>query len=244
MAHSYIQAHADEMTAFLAFTQEFPETTLLVDTYDTLQGVRNAITVADELRAHGSQLQGIRLDSGDLDALSRAARRLLDEAGHADVQILASGGLDEFIISGLVEGGAPIDAYGVGTDLVVSTDRPAVDIAYKLVAYDGRPVAKFSSGKETFPGAKQVFRTGSPEADTLALRTEDLPGERLLRRVWRSGDVAQALDVTAARTRASAGVGRLPAAWTRPSYASPTPVPGVSDALAELSREVRSYPDG
>lgn len=238
MAHAFVQAFPTELDAFQAYAQDHPDgTILLVDTYDTVAGVRNAIVVADELRAQGSSLRGIRLDSGDLDELSRSARQMLDEAGHADVQILASGGLDEFRISRLVDDGAPIDAYGVGTDLVASTDRPALDIAYKLVAYDERPVAKFSPGKQTYPGAKQVFRKESPADDVLGLRSESLPGTPLLA-------PARSLDIEAARARAAEGVASLPEEWTRPAYASPTPVPGVSDALAELTRKVRSYPDG
>ncbi|MGH2760519.1 MAG: nicotinate phosphoribosyltransferase, partial [Actinomycetota bacterium] len=243
MAHSFVQAFPTEVEAFRAYAKDHPDgTTLLVDTYDTVEGVRNAIVVAGELRSRGARLRGIRLDSGDLDELSRIARRMLDDAGYPDVQILASGGLDEFTIAALVDGGAPIDAYGVGTDLVVSTDRPAVDIAYKLVEYDGRPVAKLSPGKETYPGAKQVFRSGSPSHDVLALRSETLPGTPLLSPVWRHGDAPGDFDLAAARERASAGVAELPEDWTRPSYGSPTPVPGVSDALSELSRKVRSYP--
>ncbi len=239
MAHSFVQAFATELDAFRAYAEDHPDgTILLVDTYDTVDGVRNAVVVADELSQRGSQLRGIRLDSGDLGELSRIARRMLDDAGHTAVQIFASGGLDEFRIAELADGGAPIDAYGVGTDLVVSTDRPAVDIVYKLVEYDGRPVAKFSPGKETFPGAKQVFRSGSPENDVLGLRTESLPGTPLLSQVWHGG-----LDVAEARDRASADVAELPSAWTRPSYRSPTPIPGVSDGLEQLSEKV-SYPDG
>jgi nicotinate phosphoribosyltransferase len=245
MAHSFVQAFPSELDAFRAYAEDHPDgTILLVDTYDTVEGVRKAMAVAGELRARGARLRGIRLDSGDLGELSRIARRLLDESGHTDVQIFASGGLDEFAIAALVRSGAPIDAYGVGTDLVVSTDRPAVDIAYKLVSYDGRPVAKFSPGKQTYPGAKQVFRSGGPENDVLALRTETLSGSQLLSPAWRGGSALRAFDMADARQRAAAGVGELPEAWTRPSYRSPTPVPGVSDALAALAREVGSYPEG
>jgi nicotinate phosphoribosyltransferase len=245
MAHSFVQAFPNELEAFRAYAEDHPDgTILLVDTYDTVEGVRNAIAVADELRRRGAGLRAIRLDSGDLGELSRSARQMLDDGGHTDTQIFASGGLDEFTIAALVMDGAPIDAYGVGTDLVVSTDRPAVDIAYKLVEYDGRPVAKFSPGKETYPGAKQVFRAGSPEGDVLGLRSEALPGSPLLSPVWAGGHPVEAFDVNEARERASAGVGELPPGWTLPSYRSPTPVPGVSDALADLSRKVRSYPDG
>ena len=209
MAHSFVQAWPSELDAFRAFAEDHPDNVvLLVDTYDTLEGVRNAIVVAGELRARGARLAGVRIDSGDLAALSREARRMLDEAGHPDVRILASGGLDENEIAELVGQRAPIDSFGVGTDLVVSRDRPAADIAYKLVAYDGRPVAKRSPGKETLPGAKQVFR--SPDGDVLGLRDEHLEGEPLLSPAWRDGEALRTFDMEAARRRASGGLEALP----------------------------------
>jgi nicotinate phosphoribosyltransferase len=245
MAHAFVQAFTSELEAFRAYAEDHPDgTILLVDTYDTVAGVHNAIVVADEMRSAGRQLRGIRIDSGDLHELSRAARKMLDDAGHPDVQIMASGGLNEMSIAALVERGAPIDAFGVGTDLVVSMDRPAVDIAYKLVVYDGRPVAKFSVDKATYPGAKQVFRRTDPSADVLGLRSESLPGEPLLAAVWRDGDVLAPFDQDAAKQRVADAVNALPAAWKVPAYASPTPVPGVSDALRELAGSLGSYPDG
>ena len=245
MAHAFVQAFPTELEAFRAYAEDHPDgTILLVDTYDTVAGVHNAIVVADEMRSAGRHLRGIRIDSGDLDELSRAARKMLDDAGHTDVQIMASGGLSEVSIAVLVERGAPIDAFGVGTDLVVSMDRPAADIAYKLVVYDGRPVAKFSVDKATYPGAKQVFRRTDPSADVLGLRSESLPGEPLLAVVWRDGNVLTAFDLDAAKQRAADAVSALPTAWKVPAYASPTPVPGVSDALRALAGSLRSYPDG
>src|SRR5439155_10834675 len=189
MAHSFVQAFEREIDAFRAFSEDQADNTiLLVDTYDTIEGVRNAIAVARE-----RPVRGIRLDSGDIASLARTARTMLDDAGLRDVRIFASGGLDETRI--LSFGDAPIDAFGVGTDLVVSADRPAADIAFKLVAYDGRPVAKFSTGKASLPGAKQVFRSGDPESDVLALRDERLDGEPLLRPVWRDGEPRTVFDM-------------------------------------------------
>ncbi|MFF4772611.1 nicotinate phosphoribosyltransferase [Microtetraspora fusca] len=173
MAHSYVQAFPDEEAAFAAFAADFPDrTTFLVDTYDTVAGVRTAAEVARRLELAGSAV-GVRLDSGDLADLAVRARRLLDAAGLRQAVIVASGGLDEYAIADLVRAGAPIDAYGVGTRVGVSADAPSLDTAYKLVAYGDRPVMKLSPGKMTLPGAKQVFR--GPRSDVIALREEAPP---------------------------------------------------------------------
>ncbi|HEU4356149.1 MAG TPA: nicotinate phosphoribosyltransferase [Actinomycetota bacterium] len=172
MAHSYVESFPTEREAFEAFAGDLPtRTTFLVDTYDTLNGVRTAIEVIRDLGL--TERLGIRLDSGDLDALARGSRALLDEAGLQHVRIFASGGLDEMDVDRLVRKGAPIDAFGVGTRVGVSADAPFVDSVYKLVEYDGRPVLKLSAGKSTAPGRKQVFR--GPDADVIALRDEPVP---------------------------------------------------------------------
>jgi nicotinate phosphoribosyltransferase len=187
MAHSFITAFDEETDAFRAFAEDHPsKTTFLVDTYDTLEGVRHAIEVIKELDLPGPI--GVRLDSGNLDQLSREARRLLDHAGLSNAQIFASGGLDEFEVDELLRWGAPVDAFGVGTQLGVSADAPYVDTVYKLVEFDGRPVLKLSSAKATAPGRKQVWR--GPKEDVLALRDEAAPGpnhEPLLEPVMRAG---------------------------------------------------------
>jgi nicotinate phosphoribosyltransferase len=187
MAHSFITAFDEETDAFRAFAEDHPsKTTFLVDTYDTLEGVRHAIEVIKELDLTGPI--GVRLDSGNLDQLSREARRLLDHAGLANAKIFASGGLDEFEVDELLRWGAPVDAFGVGTQLGVSADAPYVDTVYKLVEFDGRPVLKLSSAKATAPGRKQVWR--GPKEDVLALRDETAPGpnhEPLLEPVMRAG---------------------------------------------------------
>jgi nicotinate phosphoribosyltransferase len=187
MAHSFITAFDDERDAFRAFAEDHPHrTTFLVDTYDTLAGVRHAIEVIRELDPPNEI--GIRLDSGDLDRLSREARRMLDHAGLGRARIFASGGLDEHEVAELVRAGAPVDAFGVGTQLGVSADAPYVDVVYKLVEFDGRPVLKLSSAKATVPGRKQVWR--GPSEDVLGLRDEAAPGpnhEPLLEPVMRAG---------------------------------------------------------
>ncbi|HTY54258.1 MAG TPA: nicotinate phosphoribosyltransferase [Candidatus Binataceae bacterium] len=177
MAHSYIMAHDHERDAFAHFATTFPRlSTLLVDTYDTIAGVRNAVAVALELKDKGFQLVGIRLDSGDLLDLSRRARRILDEAGLREVAIFASGNLNENKIDTLLKAGAPVDAFGVGTELAVSADACALDIAYKMVEYKGIPRLKTSQGKLSLPGRKQVFRAsnsaGAMSSDIIGLCEE------------------------------------------------------------------------
>jgi len=189
MAHSYVQAHDDELAAFDAFTRRFPETTLLVDTYDTLQGVKRVIELA---RRWGESfgVQAIRLDSGNLRELIPRARTLLDDAGLNPVKIMASGGLDEYQMHELIEAGVPVDGFGIGTELVVPGDAPHVDLSYKLVEYESSPRMKLSAAKTSLPGRKQVFRqtdNGRCVGDTLALHDEYQMGEPLLTRMMSAG---------------------------------------------------------
>ncbi len=182
MGHSYVQAHDSELAAFRAFTREFPDTVLLVDTYDTLRGIDNVIRLAQE-RGDAFRVRAVRLDSGDLADLARRARRRLDEAGLQHVQIYVSGGLDEYRIEALLDDAVPIDGFGVGTAMAVSADAPDLDIAYKLVAYDGAGRMKLSTGKQSLPGAKQIFRCwrdGGATGDVLGRRDERLEGTPLL----------------------------------------------------------------
>jgi nicotinate phosphoribosyltransferase len=177
MAHSYIMAHERERDAFEHFVELFPRlSTLLVDTYDTVRGVENAATVARNMRDRGFRLQAVRLDSGDLAELSVKARRILDQNGLQDVSIFASGNLDEYRIRDLVRAGAPIDAFGIGTAMVVSADAPSLDLAYKLTEYRGTPRLKTSTNKITLPGRKQWFRAvnanGNFYADLIGLADE------------------------------------------------------------------------
>jgi nicotinate phosphoribosyltransferase len=214
MAHSYVEAHDSEREAFSAFASLYPGTTLLVDTYDTLEGVRRVIELTEEL-GDEFRVGAVRLDSGDLGALAVETRRLLDDAGLRDVRIFASGGLDEFSVAGLVAKGAPIDAFGVGTGMGVSDDAPALDMAYKLTEYAGRGRMKLSPRKVTLPGRKQIFRQ---EADGQALRDvigeaeEALPGRPLLRRVMHNGEIEAAgrTDLDGARALAERELALLP----------------------------------
>ena len=193
MAHSFISSFPSELEAFRAYADAFPDrAVLLLDTYDTIQGAWHAAQVAKELEDSGHRLVGVRLDSGDFDSLSRQVRRILDDAGLDYVNIIASGGLDEYQIDKLMRAGAPIDHFGVGTRVGVSDDAPWSDMAYKQVSYDQRPVMKLSTDKTSLPGGKQVFRLRTPQGhfdrDILACDSENLPGgEPLLQPVMREG---------------------------------------------------------
>jgi nicotinate phosphoribosyltransferase len=244
MAHSYIEAFATELEAFQAFATDFPgRTTFLVDTYDTLEGVAHAIEVIEALGLLTGV--GVRLDSGDLASLATATRRVLDDAGHPEVTIFVSGGLDEHGIAALLEQGAPVDAVGVGTRLGVSADAPYLDSAYKLVSYEGRPVAKLSPGKETYPGAKQVFRADGL-VDHLGLADEAAPSgnDPVLqvamtdgRRVRPKADPVAAL--AAARARFEVDLAALPAPARRLHDSQP-PSPTLTARLRRLTDDVRA----
>ena len=196
MAHSFVSSFEREMDAFRAFIASFPNNSiLLIDTYDTLAGARKAVEIAKEMAANGQQLQGVRIDSGDLKKLAIEVRRIFDEAGLKSVKIIGSGGLDEFDLADFTVADVPYDSYGVGTKMGVSADAPWFDIAYKLVEYHERPVLKLSTGKVSWPGKKQVFRMrderGQLQKDVIALREENIPGaDPLLQKVMASGEVA------------------------------------------------------
>jgi nicotinate phosphoribosyltransferase len=244
MAHSYIQAHEDEEEAFRAFASLYPGTTLLVDTYDTLEGVRTVARLASEL-GEAFTVDAIRLDSGDLAALSRESRRILDGAGLEEVSIFASGGLDEDLIADLVAADAPIDGFGVGTSMGVSRDAPALDIAYKLVAYGGEGRIKLSPGKELLPGPKQVYREeegGVAIRDHLTRADEDAPGRPLLVPVMEEGHRLAAGRVTMkeASEVARREIARLPGRVRALRPAEPTyPVLTSARLEADQARAAR-----
>jgi nicotinate phosphoribosyltransferase len=245
MAHSYIQAHDDELSAFRAFARRYPGTVLLVDTYDTLEGIRHVIQLAKESGA-AFDVRAVRLDSGDLRALSVDARRMLDEAGLQSVRIVASGGLDEDSIAALVADGAPLDGFGVGTDMGVSADAPGLDIAYKLVEYAGRGRIKLSTDKLLLPGRKQVFRVerdGVTEHDLLARHDERSAGRPLLNLAMSGGARVPAgcMSLDDARQHARDEIRRLPASIRSIVPAHPPYRVDVSEELEEdLGRARRS----
>jgi nicotinate phosphoribosyltransferase len=178
MAHSFVMSFDDEIDAFRAFARRFPDgAVLLIDTYDTEGGARRAVKVATELAGEGVRIGGVRLDSGDLARLSKSVRQILDEGGLSHVSIFASGDLDEYRITEILAAGAPIDAFGVGTQLATSADAPSLGAVYKLVADESGPKIKLSEEKVTLPGVKQVWRVGDDTGsryDVIALDGEDL----------------------------------------------------------------------
>jgi nicotinate phosphoribosyltransferase len=215
MAHSYVLSFESEEKAFECFMRDNPDNAvLLVDTYDTIAGVRRAI---DASRRTGTPLAGIRIDSGDLPGLAREARALLDEAGFERTRIVASGDLEEHRIAQMCGDGVPVDVWGVGTELGTSRDSPVVDGVYKIVAdLSGeawRGVAKRSAAKETLPGAKQVFRRyrdGAMYEDVVATAEEELEGEPLLVPAMRDGEIVLAETLEQMRERTGRSLRSLP----------------------------------
>ncbi len=244
MAHSYVEAHDSELDALRAFAQQYPETVLLVDTYDTLDGVRKVIDLVTDPELD-IEVGGIRLDSGNLAALAQQSRRLLDEAGLHDVLILASGGLDEYAIAELLDRGAPLDGFGVGTKMGTSADHPALDSAYKLSGYAGEPRMKLSKAKSNLPGRKQVVRqyeNGMAVRDVIATDAEQVSGAPLLERVMANGQRTEAgasRPLTALREHATARLAELPARLRALSPDVPPHEVVLSDGLEARRRSTR-----
>ncbi len=239
MAHSFIQVHSDEMEAFRAFARLYPGTTLLVDTYDTLAGVDKVIAL---VRDEGLQVGAIRIDSGDLAQLARAARKRLDQAGYREIRIIVSSGLDEWSVRDLIAAGAPIDGFGVGTRLGVSEDAPSLDFAYKLTAYDGEPRLKSSPGKKVLPGRKQVWRcydqAGCMVEDIIGCHREQHTGEPLLITAVSQGQpVSPAPDPEQSRQRLQLSLERMPKPLLALELADQPYTVRISDALEALYRQ-------
>jgi nicotinate phosphoribosyltransferase len=234
MAHSYVMAFDEELSAFRAYAEEFPEgALLLVDTYEVENGLRLAAEVGREMAARGQTLRGVRLDSGDVAAGARTARRILDEAGLQDTRVFVSGDLDEWRVADIVASGAPVDAFGVGTELGVVSDAPALGGVYKLVEYAGRGRAKRSPEKGTLPGRKQVWR-GDGYTDRIAPEGEQVPNARpVLERVMEGGRVVSAPSLGSVRERCAASVASLPTALRDLSPCPPDsgPRPALSASL-------------
>jgi len=239
MAHSYIEVHDSEILAFEHFARTRPQgIVLLIDTYDTEQGARNAVAVAKRLAPDGIVIRGVRLDSGDLAELARRVRTILDAAGLTETIIFASGGLDEDQLLAFAKDRVPIDGFGIGTSLTTASDAPALDCAYKLQEYDGVPRRKLSSGKANWPGRKQVWRQfsgdGKMAGDQVAPADEHHDGVPLLVPVMRSGRRLAALpSLSDIRRHAASALLHLPgslAALEMTSY----PV-GIADSLRRLA---------
>lgn len=248
MAHSYIQAHDSEIAAFERFARGHRgAVVLLIDTYDAEAAAARVVELAERLAAEGRKIASVRIDSGDLDALSRSVRKILDRAPGPRIGIFVSGGLDEHDVARLVDSGAPVDGFGIGTSLDVSNDAPSLDCAYKLQEYDGRPRGKRSPGKETLPGRKQVFRRyaadGRLERDVVALVDEPRDGEPLLVPVLRGGEpvATPPTGVEAARRRCRESLDRLPPALASLERAPAFPVE-IDASIERLAAQIGATP--
>jgi nicotinate phosphoribosyltransferase len=245
MAHSFVEAFDTESAAFECFARARPDNlTLLIDTYDTEKAARKVLALAPRLAARGIKIRAVRLDSGDLIALSRSVRRILDDGGLAEVSIFASGGLDEDKMADIVRADAPIDGFGIGTSLTTSSDVPALDCAYKLQEYAGLARRKHSTGKATWPGRKQVWRrydqAGRMTGDVLSLESDTQAGEPLIELVMKNGRrVGPRPPLAEIRARAAHDLERLPEPLGE-LEPDTTYYVKVADALVRLADEVDS----
>ena len=249
MAHSFIMSYKKEIDAFRAFAKTFPDnSTLLIDTYDDIAGAEKAAIIAKELEEKGFKLSGVRLDSGDLAEISKKIRKLLDQKGLQYVRIFASGDLDEFKVEELLKKGAKIDAFGVGTKMGTSADKPYVDVIYKLcetMSENGSfaPIMKLSEGKVTLPGRKQVYRfkdeNGNFEKDMIALADEKVDGEPLLVKVMEKGELTYDFpSLSEIRATAAENLSRLPKKYKKLTNAPTYPVE-LSQHLKKLIRKLK-----
>ena len=249
MAHSFIMSYPKEIDAFRGFARTFPnKSTFLIDTYDDLAGAEKAVIVAKELEKKGYRLAGVRLDSGDLAAISKKVRKLLDNKGLEYVKIFASGDLDEFKIAALLKNAAEIDAFGVGTKMGTSVDKPYVDVIYKLCeTMDERgkfsPVMKLSEGKVTLPGRKQIYRfndeKGNYTKDVIALVDEKVKGEKLLIKVMEKGKITYDLpSLDEIRAAAAENLSKLPPKYRKLTKSQPYPVE-LSQDLKNLIKKLK-----
>jgi nicotinate phosphoribosyltransferase len=242
MAHSYVEAHEDEVEAFLNFAYANPNNaTLLIDTYDVHKGAQKAVEAAIRLKERGIKVRAVRLDSGDLLTLSRDVRQILDRGGFKDMQIFASGNLDEYIIHDLVSQEAPIDGFGVGTKLDTSEDAPYLECAYKLMEYAGQPRFKKSQGKATIPGRKQVFRQLEGKTmvgDIITVEGDEAGGIPLLTKVMSGGQrTTRRQDLKDIASYARSQLQSLPAHFRELKTKPPYPVK-ISPVLSSLRKEV------
>jgi len=253
MAHSFILFFDSEIEAFRAFARTFPKTsTFLIDTFDDVKGAEKAAVVAEEMEKQGFRLNSVRIDSGDLVEISKKVRAVLDEKGLGYVKIFASGDLDEYRVEELLQKGAKIDAFGVGTRMSTSEDRPYVDVIYKLCEHmdkNGRtvPAMKLSKGKLTLPGRKQVFRVkgkdGKFKKDIIALHDEKVEGEPLLVKVMEEGEIVYDLPpLDKIRERTLENLSELPEKYKKLKGAPTYPVelsPKLKKLIEDLTLKLR-----
>jgi len=232
-AHSWVMSFPGEAESFRQLQRVLGDSTVqLIDTYDTLEGARRAAAL-------GRPLWGVRIDSGDFLALSRQVRAILDQAGLPEARIMVSGDLDEYRIRELVDAGAPIDSFGVGTQLATSADAPALSAIYKMVELDicgiKRFTAKYSADKFSLPGSKQIFRDEA--RDVVARSGECGKGEALLRPVILGGRLVEPLPgAEQARRRAADSLAKLPAALRQLEVGEPWPVVYSREQRALIDR--------
>jgi nicotinate phosphoribosyltransferase len=243
MAHSFVEAHADETLAFEHFARAQPgNVVLLIDTYDTEAAAHKVVALAPRLAAAGIRIKGVRIDSGDLAEHARRVRGILDAGGLGDAIIFASGDLDEYALRDLLARHAPVDGFGVGTRVDTSSDVPYLDCAYKLQEYAGRARRKRSEGKATWPGRKQVYRiaddAGRMLRDVVTLEGDRQPGEPLIEPVMRNGRrLRPPATLDAIRARVRDNLARLPAPLAALQDGWEYPVQ-IAPALEALASEV------
>jgi nicotinate phosphoribosyltransferase len=242
MAHSFVQAHDREDEAFLHFALANPDNVvLLIDTYDTEQAARKAVSLASRLKEQGIAVKGVRLDSGDLADHAEKVRNILDRGGLQDATIFASGNIDEYALDRLMTQQAPIDGFGIGTKLDVSADVPYLDCAYKLQEYAGIARRKRSEGKATWPGRKQVYRNyrenGMLQSDTVTLDDAPCEGQPLLQPVMQGGKASGRPSLNEIREYCREQLHRLPEDLRKLSDTPVYPV-AISEELQALARQV------
>ena len=240
MAHSFVTAFESELEAFRTYARIFPDASIfLIDTYDTIKGAHNAVTVGLEMNKLGHELKGVRIDSGDMAILSHKVRNILDRAGLYNVKIFASSGFDEYTIEEVLAKEAKIDSFGVGTKMGVSADAPFLDIVYKLVRFNNRDVKKFSPEKITLAGPKQVFRKKSIDdkfiGDVIAGRVENIPhAQPLLEKVMEKGQIGSELGpIDALRNRCRQQLANLTPDLKKANSSTVYPV-AISPKLASI----------
>jgi len=249
MAHSFVQVHDNEMTAFENFARARPDgVVLLIDTYDTEAGARKVVQLAPKLKADGIAVRGVRIDSGDLASMSKKVRGILDAGGLKDTIILVSGGINEDVLQTMMAAKTPIDGFGIGVNLDASIDAPSLDCAYKLQDYAGQPRRKLSEGKVTWPGRKQVWRTYGADKrmreDVLSLEHDSHAGETLIAPVMRGGKrLAPAPTLAQTREHATRELGKLPEPLRKLEAGMDYPVE-ISKALRVLAAEMDKKPRG
>jgi len=243
MAHSFVQVHDNEMTAFENFARSRPKgVILLIDTYDIEAGARKVVQLAPKLRLDGITIRGVRIDSGDLAAMAKKVRGILDAGGLKDVMILVSGGINEDVLKKMIATKAPIDGYGIGVNLDASVDAPSLDCAYKLQEYAGKPRRKLSKGKVTWPGSKQAWRSyGTNDrmsGDIVSVENDTLPGQPLVVPVMRVGKrIAPAPTLAQIREHTARELARLPEPLRRLEAGADYTVT-ISDKLKALAAQI------